>query len=240
MSISGEDIKNKVYRRLNQNGLATVETDNLIEDYIDDVITVLAADKWYHDLLKTKYLTTDSDGKFTIEDNVIPYITFAYGTEGERHTWQRLTPVDYEYFENWDSRVYRGTSYAGGGGGVRRRYSILPEGDADHTVMQILEIQESVSIKIIYYPIRPAVADFASYFEPLITNMVLEMYTMDKQDASKDRYVRMLQDQTKKLTKLLKKQAETFEINSATQTTKNAKTRDWLQAESNDIGYWVP
>jgi len=241
MGINGEDIKNKLYLRLNMYGLADTTTDKLLNMYIDTVSMQIAAERWYHDLLKTEYLDTDSDGKFTIEQNIVPYAVFAYGTEGERHTWQRLTPIDYEYFLNWDSRVYRGVNSMGGGGawsGIRRRYTVLPEGDSDHTVMQILEIQDIVPIKIVYYPIRPAISDFSIYFEPLITGKVLEAYYTDKGDQLKDRSIKMIMDQNEKLSKNIRKQAETFEVNALEKTARNQKTKDWLNAE-NDIGYWM-
>lgn len=243
MGISGEDIKTKVMLRLNQNGLASKSTDKLLNMYIDSVVMEIAAESWYDDLLKTKEdITTDADGKFEIEGNIIPYLMFAYGTEDQRHSWQRLTPVSFEYFASWDNRIYRGaSSYGGGaGGGYRRRYSLIYEGDPDNTTMQILEIQNEVNIKCIYYPIRPAISDFPNYFEPLITNRVIELYTLDFQEASNDRYVKLLQDRTKELTKKLKKQANTVEVNAYDRTIRNAKTRDWIDAESNDIGYWIP
>lgn len=235
MGISSEDIKSKIYLRLNQYGLANNTTDSLIDMYLDAVAMELAS-KDLDCLLKTEYLDTDSDGKFTINDEVVPFAMFAYGERDSNHTWQRLTPIDYEYFLNWNSRVYRGTYLTGGG--LRRRYTMLPEGDSDETVFQILEIQDIVSIKAVYYPIRPDISAFPNSAEPLITNKVLELYTMDNQESSKDRYVKLLQDQTKKLEKVFLKQQSRLEVRAYDTTVRNAKTRDWIMSESNDYGYW--
>lgn len=232
MGISGEDIKNKLYLRLNMYGLADDTTSKLLNMYIETVAMELAAEKWYDDLLKTEYFTTDSNGKFTVEANVIPYAVFAYGTEGESHSWQRLTAVEYEYFLNWDSRA--GVMSTGSG-----RYTILPEGDADNTVIQTLDDQSSISIKLVYYPIRPAIEEFPTYFEPLITGKVLEAYLVDKGDQFKDRSLKLLMDQNKNRTKLAKKQAKTFEINMRHKTAINQKVKGWLSSEQNsDIGFW--
>lgn len=240
--ISGEDIKKKILLRLGNYSLVDQETDFLLDMYIDSVSMEIAASRWYRDLLKTEYLDANTEGVFTIAGNIIPFLVFAYGTENERHSWQRLTPVDYEYFENWQSRVYRGVNLTGGGGitgGIRRRYSIIPEGNPDITTMKLLELQDIVPIKIIYYPIRPAVSDFPDFFEPLITNKVLELYTIDRQDGSKDRYVQLLAKRTEDLDKRIKKQANLIEVNNYNSSVKNQKTRDWMQSESNDIGYWL-
>lgn len=242
MAISGEDIKKKILLRLGNYSFVDTETEYLLDMYIDSVTMDIAGTRWYRDLLKTEYLDADSDGIFSVAGNIIPFLTFAYGTENERHSWQRLTPVDYEYFENWQSRVYRGVNLTGGGGitgGIRRRYSIIPEGDPDTTTMKLLELQDTVPIKLIYYPIRPAVSDFPDYFEPLITNKVIELYTIDRQDSSKDRYVQLLAKRTEDLDKRIKKQANTIEVNKYGPSVRNQKTQDWIMSESNDIGYWL-
>lgn len=233
MGLSSEDIKNKLALRLDMYGLATQDTDKLLNLYIDTAVMEIAAEKWYRDLLKTEYLKSDSEGKITVQDKILPYALFGYGTEGTSHSWQRFTPIDYEYFLNWDSRAYTKDSY----GGVNR-YSIIPSSNVDYTVLQLLEEQSSIDIKLVYYPIRPAVADFPPYFEPYLTNKVLYLYMIDKGDAVKDRSIKMVMDQDKTLQKNLKKQAQSIEINKTARTARNRKTKSWLTSE-NDIGHWI-
>jgi hypothetical protein len=234
MGISSEEIKNTIYLRLNQYGLANSSTNALLNIYLDNVAMELAT----HDLtelLQTVYTNTDSDGKFTVDGEIVPFAVFANGSKDARHSWQRLSPIDYEYFVNWDSRVHR----TGGGMSTRRRYTILPERSVNtETIMQVLEIQDVLPIKVVYYPIRPDISDFPEYAAPLIVNKVLEQYTMDNQESSKDRYVKLLQDQTKKLEKIFLKTSGSIESRGYDTSQRNAKTRDWIVSESNDYGYW--
>lgn len=242
MGISGESIKTELLLRTDQYGLTSSTTNALLDMYIDSVCTEIAAKHWYRDLLQTAYITSDDKGKFSMDMEIIPYLTFAYGREGVDHSWQRLTPVDYEYWESWRSRVFRGQYVSGGngvGGGVRRRYCILPQGDPDTTSMQILENTTIVPIKLIYYPIRPSVSEFPTYFKHLIVNKVLEALALDKMQGSNDRFFKQLQEKTKQLEKLLTKQASRIEVNSYDATARNRKTQDWIDSESNDVSYWL-
>jgi hypothetical protein len=239
MSIQSEDVRNRVYLRLDQYGLATNTTDSLLDMYIEGVATELAA-KNLDILLRTDYFTTDSNGKFTIPGEIVPYLVLCNGTEGERHSWQRLTPIEYMYFINWDSRV--GGGYAGSrGGGLLasgNRYTIIPTPGEEGTTLQVLEIRDAIPIMCIYYPITPPISDFPDYALDLISNMVLERYIMDRQDQVKDRSVKLLMDKTVKLEKTFVKQAGVIEATYVQPTIRNNKTKNWIYSESNDYGYW--
>lgn len=242
MPINSEDIINKILLRTDQIGLSSANSHKLIASYLDSVCMEIAAKQWLRDLLKEVYVTSDEDGTYIFQEEVIPFLVFAYGQKGVDHSWQRVSPVDYEYFESWKSRVFRGQYVSGGAGafgGIRRRYSILPQLESDTTRLQILEKTGALPLKIVYYPIRPDVSEFPSYFEPLITNKVLELLAMDKEQSNSDRYFTQLAKRTKELFKLSEKQGSRLEIKYFDKTSRNKKTDSWLESESNDVSFWI-
>lgn len=239
MSIRPEDIRNRVYLRLGMYGLKDKTTDSLLDTYIEGVATELA-DLDLDCLVRTGYFTTDDNGYFVVPGSIIPYIVMCNGIPHQSHTWQRLTPVDYMYFTNWDSRVSRGGSRAGGGMyGLSNRYTVIPNPGSDEgTRLQVLEIKKSIPIMIHYYPVTPHISDFPDFAADLITNMVLERYITDRQDAVKDRSLKLIMDQTKRLLKIFENQATVIEATYYDTAPKNNKTRNWLYSESNDYGFW--
>jgi hypothetical protein len=238
MTIRPEDIRNRVYLRMGMYGLKDKSSDSLLDTYIEGVATELA-DLDLDCLVRTGYYTTDETGTFIVPGGgIIPYIALCNGIKDQPHTWQRLTPVDYMYFANWNNRISRG-SRGGGMGNLHNRYCVIPNPGSDEgTRLQVLEIKKSIPIMLMYYPITPHLSDYPDFAADLITNMVLERYIIDKQDAIKDRSIKLLMDQTKKLLKVFENQSGTIETTYYDQTTRNNKTRNWLYSETNDFGFW--
>jgi ferritin-like protein len=237
---SYEDIRRKIMLRLDQDGIETKATTQLIDDLISETCMEIAADNYYYELVKSVEGETDEDGKFRLSIPSIPYQAFIYGSSGQDHSWQRITPVTYDYFIRWKDGTYRGVFNSGGVGGglyggLLRRYTVLPTGD-DDTVIELLEINNSVPIKLYYYPIRPTPADFPGYFEPLIIDKVLYLYSMTRRESSSEQHFGRLEKRIKKLQKDIKKIATQIEIVGAPSGVYNNKTTDWLNA--NDLGVW--
>ncbi len=234
MSIRPEDIRNRVYLRMGMFGLKDKTSDSLLDTYIEGVSTELA-DLDLDCLVRPGYFTTDENGIFIVPGDIVPYIVLCNGIKDQAHTWQRLTPVDYMYFANWDARSSRGSAL----GSLHNRYSVIPNPGSDEgTKLQVLEIKKSIPIMILYYPITPHISDYPDYAADLITNMVLERYIIDRQDAVKDRSMKLLMDQTKRLLKVFEGQSSIIEATFYDATTKNNKTRNWLYSEKNDFGFW--
>jgi hypothetical protein len=235
MSLDVEDLRKKVYLRLGNYGLADKSTDALLDMYFESVALKLAALD-LKCLLRTEYVNTDTEGKFSIDKvEVVPFLVFAHGVKDQSHSWQRLTPVDYIYFTSWDSRGNRGGT---GMGHIGQRYTVLPSPGEDGTYMQILEAVGETSIKIVYYPIRPPITDFPNFARDLVINMTLEQFIMDRQDTMKDRSIKMLMDDTKRLLKDFKAQVGRIEVMGYDTNIRNQKTRDWIMSESDDFSYW--
>jgi len=237
---SYEDIRRKVLLRLNQDGIESKATTQLIDDLISEVCMEIASDTYFYELIKSVEGETEADGTFRLAKPAIPYQAFIYGTKGEEHTWQRITPVTYDYFIRWKEGTYRGVFSSGGVGGglyggLLRRYTVLPTGD-DDTVIELLEINDAVTMKLYYYPIRPTPADFPGYFEPLIIDKVLYLHAMSMRESSSEQYFGRLEKRIKKLHKNIKKIATQVEITGAPSGVFNNKTTDWMNA--NDLGFW--
>jgi hypothetical protein len=237
---SSEDIKRKILIRLNQDGLQSNATQELLDDLIGEVCAEIAAENYYYELVKSVVDETDENGMFRLTTPSIPYQVFIYGTEGTDHSWQRITPVTYDYFIRWKDGVFRGgynTSGVGGGmyGGMLRRYTVIPSGD-DDTVIQLLEFKSKVSINMYYYPIKPTPADFPGYFEPLIITKVLYQYAINNRESSSQNYFELLGKRIKELKRTIKKTATQIEIVSSPNSPYNTRTRDWMS--SNDLGFY--
>lgn len=233
MGIQTEDIRDRLYLRLDQYGLNSVTTDSLIDSYIEGVATELAS-KNLDCLLRTKYTNTDEDGKFYVDESIIPYTVMSDGIKNQIHSWQRLSPVDYLYFINSLSRI----SFGKGIGSFHGRYTILPTPGEDGTTLQLLDNGVNIPIMLVYYPITPSISDFPDFAADLITNMVLERYIIDRKDSMKDRSIKLLMDHTKKLEKIFDRQSTAIEATYYDSAARNTKTKNWIYSESNDFSYW--
>jgi len=234
-----EDIKEKLYLRLNQEGIISKSTDRLYDKYIEEACFEIAAEFYFKDLLFTVYGQTDNDGIYTIDKPIIPYMTFLYEVENVDHSGQRITPVSYDLFRRWKSgwrsSLQGGYFYYG----TRRRYTVLPRNGEDTTKLQLMELKSSLPISVTCYPIRPSVADFPSFFEPYITAKAMYLLSIDLKQGSGDRFFQKIEQRLKEIKRRVKKQALTFEVRApADSSILNNKSMEWLMTDGNDIGFF--
>lgn len=236
---SSEEIKQIIKLRLNLQDVGSDATEALLSYHLSAACFEVASDSFYPCLMKTLYQETDENGAITVTKRVLPYQFYYGGLTNENRTWFRLTPVEYNYFERHISgftaaqTITTGNSFA-------RRYSIVPdESDPDTTVIQILEIAtQQVNTKLIYYPLTPDPSDFPGEFTPLLVNMVLLSYGLDRGSDTKDQYFQMLMKRTDDLRKKIKSKFNAVEANLIS-TIKNKQTNHWLLSEGNDIRVWT-
>lgn len=230
---SFEDIRRKVLLRLNMDGTQSKSTLQLLDDFIGEICMEIASDNYFYELVKSKEDTTNSEGQYTLNVPAIPYQVFIHGTFGEDNTWQRVTPITYDYYIRWKDGSSRGG--VGGGAYTGSRYTVIPTGN-DDLCIDLLEINDAVTIKVYYYPIRPTPSDFPGYFEPLIIEKVLYLYGMNQRESSSEQFFGRTEKRIKQLEKNIKKIATQVEIVGAPSGVYNAQTRDWMS--SNDLGFY--
>lgn len=225
-----DSIKRKVKNRLDQDYTDSKSSDLLIEDLICEVCMEIASSTYFDDLVKSDVGSTLSDGTYVLPEPAIPYQVFINGTEGTDHSWQRVTPITYDYFIRWKegslTRGFCGASY---------RYTTLPSIE-DNTKIGLLETTEIVPIKVYYYPIRPTPSDFPGYFEPLIVDKVLHLYSINRRESSSEPYFARLEKRIKQLERNIKKISSQVEIVGAPSGIYNTQTTTWMNA--NDIAFW--
>lgn len=242
--VSSEELREDIKAHLSLEHLPEQNATRVIDFNMGRAAVKIAAMGPFRDLLVTTYVPYDNAGKFSVKRRVIPHQTFIDGDQG-KNNWRRLIPIDFDHFSMQQSGLdsyltYSNYSSIAGIGG--RRYTVLPKEDPNETNMQILDplptqvndCSSQRKVKLLYYPIMPAIDEFPEEFIPLLLYETLVGIAPHSKLQSGNSYVEQLKLETKEMRFKLKNQAEKIET-MYNQQQHNDITQAFLAGQTSDL-----
>jgi hypothetical protein len=242
--VSSEELREDIKAHLALEHLPEQQAVRVIDFNMGRAAIKIAGMGPFRDLLVTTYVPYSDDGKFSVKRRITPHQAFIDGDEGKQN-WRRLIPIDFDHFSMQSSGIdtyfsYSAYSALSGMGG--RRYTVLPKTDSGTTFMQILDPVPAQSpdcankktVKLIYYPIIPAIDEFPEEFIPLLLYETLVGIAPHIKLQSGNSYVEQLKLETKEMRFKLKNIAEKIETNY-NQQQHNDITQAFLTGQTSDL-----
>ena len=173
------------------------ESDAIINTQIRSACIELAQETVWECLLEEVSGTLTTSSTFIIDKPCQPHMVFMAGTDNNPN-WIRVLSTEFDFGYASQQRgmyTYNPTSY-------RRRYQVNKlHTDKNETQLQILGYKTApeTSMKVLFYPLIPAVAQYTENFIPYLLNSVIlktMMYFREKAPAFNYQIVeKMMADQ---------------------------------------------
>ena len=172
--VSSEEVRESVKAYLNLEHTSARVTNKVIDISMGAAAIKVAGLDYFRDLLQTIYLDYNDVGEFLIERRIVPHQSFSDGDVG-KNNWRRMIPIDFNHYsiqssslENYAFSPYY-LAYSSLAG---RRYTVLPSPKSGNTLMKVLDplpkqptdCTKRRKIKLLYYPIIPAIEEFPEEF----------------------------------------------------------------------------
>jgi len=157
------------------------ESDAIIDSRIRSACIQVAQETVWECLLEEVTGTLTTSSTFIIDKPVLPHMVFMYGTDNDPN-WRRVVCTEFDKAYAGQQQgiyTYNPTTY-------KRRYQVNKlHSDKNQTQLKVLgfTVAPETSIKVLYYPLIPAVAQFTENFIPLLLNKVIyetRLYFADK------------------------------------------------------------
>lgn len=243
--VTSEELRETIKAHLALEHLPEQTATRIIDFQMGKAAIKIAAMGTFRDLLVTEYVPYSVDGFFSVPRRVIPHQAYIDGDKGENN-WRRLIPIDFDHFSMQSSGIetyypyYSYYSALTGMGG--RRYTVLPKEKPGETRMQILdpvpanppECVNRKTVKLLYYPIVPAIDEFPEEFLPLLLVETMIGIAPHTKLQSGSSYVEQLKMEQKELRFKIKNNAEKIETNFNQQIPNNI-TQAFLLGQTSDL-----
>jgi hypothetical protein len=226
--------KNQIINALNMEYSINPTNANIIDFHIQRACTDLAQVSKWEALLKETTLTCTTNGSIIIPEPCLPSMVFVGGV-GNQPSWRRVLAVEFDDFCMLRNSRGQGFYYRTGTQ-IQNRYTIDKfHENKDETKIQLLgQVFASRPIKVIYYPLMPAVSNFPPQFIPILYDKVLFSVLPTFSENTTQFALEILKRSIKEQTFNMKRREQQIELTKFARN-RNASERSFIEQGISDL-----